>query len=66
MGFVGEVMDNVKGVHLYYIAGLFIFLALFIVILTRTIRMPKADAIEIKTAIFDSNETVSIDNGNYK
>lgn len=41
MGFVGEVMDNVKGIQLYYIAGLLMFMALFILILIRTVRIPK-------------------------
>lgn len=56
MGFVGKVMDGVEGIHLYYIIGLFIFLILFVVILVRTIRIPKKDLMEYKTAILDDSE----------
>lgn len=56
MGFVGEVMDNVQGIHLYYIVGLLIFITLFIVILTRTILMSKAELVEFKTSILDEEE----------
>jgi len=55
MGFVGEVMDSVQGIQVYYIIGLLIFIALFIVILTRTILMTKAELIEIKTAILEND-----------
>lgn len=58
MGFVGEMMDNVQGIHIYYIVGLIIFVVLFIVMLTRTILMPKAELIEIKTAIFEGDDAI--------
>lgn len=53
MGFVGEVLDNVKGVQYFYIAGILIFLILFVVILVRTVRMPKKEIDDIKTSILD-------------
>jgi hypothetical protein len=56
MGFVGDVMENVKGIQWYYIVGILIFFSLFIVILVRTIRMPKTELVEIKTAILDNDE----------
>lgn len=56
MGFVGEVMDSVQGIHLYYIVGLLIFITLFIVILTRTLLIPKAELVEYKTSILDLDE----------
>ncbi|QQS52422.1 MAG: hypothetical protein IPM71_06730 [Bacteroidota bacterium] len=56
MGFVGEVMDNVKGIQLYYIAGLLMFMALFILILIRTVRIPKNQLIEYKTSVIDPEE----------
>jgi hypothetical protein len=56
MGFVGEVLDNVAGIHIYYIIGLLIFIALFLVMLVRTIKMPKTELIDIKTSILDNNE----------
>lgn len=61
MGFVGEVMDNVQGIHIYYIVGLLIFVALFIVMLTRTILIPKAELLEMKTAILDGDDATEYD-----
>ena len=59
MGFVGELMDGVNGIHIYYIIGLFIFLALFVVVLIRTIRMPKTELVDIKTGILDNTENTT-------
>lgn len=57
MGFAGKVMDGVDGIQLFYIIGLFIFMILFFVILIRTIRIPKRDLMNFKTAILEDNET---------
>lgn len=56
MGFVGKVMDGVEGIQYYYIAGIIIFIVLFIVILIRTIRIPKKNLEEFKTAILDDSD----------
>jgi hypothetical protein len=64
MGFVGEVLDNVKNIHIYYIIGIFIFLVLFVVILIRTIRIPKTELVKMKTAILDNQETENMDEHN--
>jgi hypothetical protein len=64
MGFVGELMDGVKGIAGYYTLGLIIFLSLFIFILIRTIRIPKAVLIQHKTSILENEfEENSIDKG---
>ncbi len=55
MGFVGELMDN-KGISGYYVAGLLIFLTLFVIIMIRTIRMPKAALVKYKTDILEEDE----------
>jgi len=57
MGFVGKLLSDENGIHIYYIIGILIFMSLFIVILIRTFRMKKADIISYKTAIFDENDT---------
>lgn len=56
MGFVGKVMDGVAGIEGYYTLGILIFMALFVLILVRTIRMRKVDLVKYKTDILDSGE----------
>jgi len=51
MGFVSEVLKNVEGIQWYYIVGI------FIIILYKTIKTPKADLIKYKTAILDEQDT---------
>lgn len=57
MSFVGELMRG-EGIQMYYIVGILIFITLFIVILIRTIRIPKKDLIRYKTDILDDDETL--------
>ncbi|TLX77569.1 hypothetical protein E9993_02705 [Labilibacter sediminis] len=58
MGFVSEVLKDVNGLQWYYIIGIFIFIALFILIVYKTIRTPKADLLKYKNAILeDENKT---------
>ena len=64
MKFVGEVLGNVNGIQYYYIVGLIIFISLMIVILYRTIKMPKKEIIDIKTSIFEKDELVQQDSFN--
>ncbi len=64
MKFVGEVLGNVNGIQYYYIVGLIIFISLMIVILYRTIKMPKKEIIDIKTSIFEKDELVQQDSLN--
>lgn len=56
MGFVGKVLDGVEGIENYYIIGLFIFLILFIIILIRTVRIPKKKLEDYKRAILDDSD----------
>ena len=56
MNFVGDVLQNVDGIKYFYIAGILIFMALFVVILYRTIRIPKKDLEDFKTSIFENDE----------
>jgi len=63
MKFVGEVLSNVQGIQNFYIAGLLIFIILFIIILYRTIKIPKKVLIEYKTSIFEKDE-ISVNDKN--
>lgn len=59
MGFVGKVMDGVSGIEGYYTLGILIFIAMFFVILIRTIRMRKTDLVKFKTDILDNEEALN-------
>lgn len=56
MKIVSNVLESIEGISIYYIIGLLIFVVLFIVILIRTIKMPKAEVERIKNSILN-NET---------
>ena len=56
MKFVGEVLGSIGGIQNFYIAGLLIFIAMFIIIVYRTIKIPKKDLINYKTSIFEKDE----------
>ena len=56
MNFVGDVLQNVEGIKYFYIAGILIFMALFVIILYRTIRIPRKDLEDFKTSIFENDE----------
>ena len=49
-------MSGKYGVEWHYIAGLLIFIALFIIILTRTLRLGKPELKNFKTMIFESED----------
>jgi hypothetical protein len=57
MKIVSNLLENIEGIQIYYIAGLLIFVTLFIVISIRTLRMPKTEAEKIKNSILNDNET---------
>jgi len=63
MKFVGEVLGDVQGIQNFYIAGLIIFMGLFILVLYRTLKIPKKDLVSYKTSIFENDE-VSINDNN--
>ena len=60
MKIVSNLLENIEGIQIYYIAGLLIFVTLFIVITIRTLRMPKKEAEKIKNSILNDNETENI------
>ena len=59
MSFVGGVLNGVEGIQYFYIVGLLIFMTLFIVILYRTIKIPRKDLMKFKTSILDKDELES-------
>ena len=66
MGFVSEVLKDVNGLLWYYIIGIFIFIALFILIVYKTIKTPKAELLKYKNAILeeDVNTQTPLNNSN--
>ena len=56
MKIVSNLLENIEGIQIYYIVGLLIFVALFIIITIRTIRMPKTEVDKIKNSILNDNE----------
>lgn len=57
MGFVGNVLRNEIGIQWYYTIGLLIFLSLFVIIVYRTVKMPKSDLLTYKQSILDDGST---------
>jgi len=56
MKLVSNLLESIEGIHIFYIAGLLIFLSLFIIILIRTMRRPDKEINEIKESILADNE----------
>lgn len=59
MSFVSGVLNGVDGIQYYYIVGLIIFMTLFIVILYRTIKIPRKDLMKFKASILENDELES-------
>lgn len=57
MKLVSNLLENIEGIHIFYIAGLLIFLSLFIIIFVRTLRRPAKEMNDIKESILADNET---------
>lgn len=56
MKLVSSLLESIEGIHIFYIAGLLIFLSLFIIIFIRTMRRPDKEINEIKESILADNE----------
>jgi len=59
MSFVSGVLNGVDGIQYYYMVGLLIFMTLFIVILYRTIKIPRKDLMKFKASILENDELES-------
>ena len=53
---VGDLLENIEGIQVYYILGLLIFFICFVVIFIRTMRRPAKEMNEIKESILDDND----------
>ena len=60
MKIVSNLLTSIEGIQIFYIVGLLIFVALFIVIFIRTMRMPNSDMEKIKKSILTDNESEDI------
>ena len=61
MKLVSSLLESMTGIHIFYVAGLLIFLTLFVIILVRTLRRPSSEMNEIKESILiesDSEESM--------
>ncbi len=63
MGNISETLAGVAGIEWYYIAGIIIFVSLFIGVLIYTYAIPKKDLHKFKTSIFEKDELTG--NKNY-
>ncbi|QIA09706.1 CcoQ/FixQ family Cbb3-type cytochrome c oxidase assembly chaperone [Draconibacterium halophilum] len=62
MKIVSNLLTSIEGIQIFYIIGLLIFVALFIVIVIRTIRRPKKEMDDIKNSIIEDDDTEDTDN----
>ena len=60
MKIVSDLLTGIEGIQVFYIIGLLIFVALFVVIFIRTIRMKNSDMEDIKNSILADGESDDI------
>ena len=56
MKLVSNILEGMEGIHIFYVVGLLLFIALFIIIFVRTMRRPAAEMNEIKESILIDND----------
>lgn len=57
MKLVGNLLESIEGIQIFYIVGLLLFFVMFIVILIRTLRRPKEEMRNIKESILADSST---------
>ncbi|MFV0593092.1 MAG: cbb3-type cytochrome c oxidase subunit 3 [Draconibacterium sp.] len=57
MKIVSDLLTSIEGIQIFYIIGLLIFVALFIVITIRTMRIPNKEMETIKNSILADGES---------
>jgi len=62
MKIVSNLLETIEGIGTWYVTGLLIFFAMFIIFLVRTLRRPRAEMDKIKNAILDDQENSDSDN----
>ena len=56
MGFVSETLSGIKGIQLYYIVGIILFIGVFIGVVIYTLKIPKNELVKFKSSIFEKDE----------
>lgn len=64
MKIVSDLLTGIEGIQVFYIIGLLIFVALFIVIFIRTMRLKNSDMEDIKNSILADGESEDINTSN--
>ena len=54
---MSNLLESMTGIHIFYVAGLLIFLTLFVVIVIRTMKRPSEEMNEIKESILIDNDS---------
>ncbi|HNQ38241.1 MAG: hypothetical protein KA780_03890 [Prolixibacteraceae bacterium] len=62
MKIVSSLLETIEGIGTWYVIGLLIFFAMFILFLVRTLLRPRDEMDQIKNAILDDRETPDSDN----
>jgi len=63
MKIVSNLLTSIEGIQIFYIVGLLIFVALFIIIFVRTMRMSNNETDKIKNSILvDESEDIITSN----
>lgn len=57
MKIVSSLLETIEGIGTWYVIGLLIFFAMFILFLVRTLLRPRDEMDQIKNAILDDRET---------
>ncbi len=57
MKIVSNLLTSIEGIQIFYIIGLLIFVALFIVIFIHTMRLPDKEMEDIKNSILMDGES---------
>lgn len=64
MKIVSDLLTSIEGIQVFYIIGLLIFVALFIVIFIRTMRLKNSDMDDIKNSILADGDSEEITTSN--
>ncbi len=56
MKIVSNLLENIDGIEIWYIAGLLIFFTMFLLFVVRTLIRPRKEMEEIKNALLDDQE----------
>ncbi|HOW31139.1 MAG TPA: hypothetical protein PLP88_06205 [Bacteroidales bacterium] len=59
MKMISNLLGSLSGIQWYYIAGMLIFIPMFIILVMRTLRMPRSEAENIKQSILNDNDSAT-------